>query len=63
ADCIVFHAGTQKAGDRIVSSGGRVLAVSAWGSSLKESLDTAYRNARMISFENIYYRKDIGFDL
>lgn len=62
-DCVVFHAGTVRADDDIITSGGRVLAVCAWGRDIKEALGKAYRNAALVSFENIYYRKDIGFDI
>ncbi len=62
-DCVVFHAGTGMEDDRIITSGGRVLAVSSWGISLKEALEGSYRNAALISFDGMYYRKDIGFDL
>jgi phosphoribosylamine--glycine ligase len=61
--CIVFHSGTKMTGDRLVTSGGRVLAVSSWGETLKEALEGSYRNAELISFSGICYRKDIGFDL
>lgn len=61
--CIVFHAGTKNSGDKIVTSGGRVLAVSAWGNTMTEAVQTSYRNAGLISFDGISYRKDIGFDL
>jgi phosphoribosylamine--glycine ligase len=59
---VVFHAGTKQSGSRIVSSGGRVLSVTAWGDTLDDSLRESYKNIKMISFENSYYRKDIGFD-
>jgi phosphoribosylamine--glycine ligase len=62
-DCVVFHAGTQRIEDAIVTSGGRVLAVSSWGSTMKEALEVSYRNSGVLSFEGIYYRTDIGFDL
>ncbi len=62
-DCVVFHAGTKKAGDKIVTSGGRVLSVSSWGKTMKEALAGSYRNAGLISFRDIYFRTDIGFDL
>lgn len=62
-DSVVFHAGTKKEGDRILTNGGRVLAVSAWGSTLEEALTKTYSNARQLSFEGSYYRTDIGFDL
>ena len=59
---VVFHAGTKKVDDKIVTSGGRVLSVSAWGENLGEALDKSYENLRKISFDKSYYRKDIGFD-
>jgi len=60
---VIFHAGTKKEGDKVVTSGGRVLAISSWGTSMKEALDTSYRNAGLLDFEGRYYRTDIGFDL
>ena len=60
---LVFHAGTRKEGDKVLSSGGRVIAVSSFGSSMKEALEASYRNAERIQFKGKYYRKDIGFDL
>jgi len=62
-NCVVFHAGTKVADNKVVTSGGRVLAISSWGKTLQEALDGSYRNAGIISFDNIYYRIDIGFDL
>ena len=60
---VVFHAGTRNRDGNVVTSGGRVLAVTSWGKSIKEALDISYRNLTSVSFEGIYYRKDIGFDL
>jgi phosphoribosylamine--glycine ligase len=60
---VVFHSGTKKDGDNVITSGGRVLAVSSWGSSMKEALAVSYRNAAKLDFEGRYYRTDIGFDL
>ncbi|HEX2921302.1 MAG TPA: phosphoribosylamine--glycine ligase [Bacteroidales bacterium] len=60
---IAFHAGTKLSGDKVVTSGGRVLAISSWGSSIDEALLQSYNNARLITFEGMYYRSDIGFDL
>jgi phosphoribosylamine--glycine ligase len=60
---VVFHAGTKREADKVLTSGGRVLAVSSWGSSMKEALHTSYRNAGLLNFEGRYYRTDIGFDL
>jgi phosphoribosylamine--glycine ligase len=62
-DCIVFHAGTKLAENRVITSGGRVLAVSCYGNSMKEALEKSYKNASLLKFDGIYYRKDIGFDL
>ena len=62
-ECIIFHSGTKIAGNKVVTSGGRVLAVSSWGKTMKEALAGSYRTARSVSFRDMYYRKDIGFDL
>lgn len=62
-DCVVFHAGTRTEQGQIVTSGGRVLAVSAWGDSLYTALEVSYRNAGLISWDGLYFRTDIGFDL
>jgi phosphoribosylamine--glycine ligase len=63
SDSVVFHAGTKNDNGKVVTNGGRVLAVSAWGDSLYEALEVSYRNAGLISWDGIYYRTDIGFDL
>jgi phosphoribosylamine---glycine ligase len=60
---VVFHAGTRKDGEQVVTSGGRVLAVSSWGSSKEEALGRSYKNAVNLHFDGSYYRTDIGFDL
>lgn len=59
----VFHAGTKESEGKVVTSGGRVLAVTSWGTTMKEALELSYRNAGLINFEGIFYRNDIGFDL
>ena len=56
----VYHAGTRSEGGRIYTSGGRVLSVTARGSTLVEALERAYFVAQMIKFEGKDYRKDIG---
>ncbi|MBG0858372.1 MAG: phosphoribosylamine--glycine ligase [Bacteroidales bacterium] len=62
-DCVIFHSGTKLSDNKVITSGGRVLAVSAWGNTIKEAIEGAYKNARRVSFDNMYYRTDIGFDL
>jgi phosphoribosylamine---glycine ligase len=62
-ESVVFHAGTKRSGDVVVTSGGRVMAVTSWGASMKEALEISYRNAGSLNFEGLFYRKDIGFDL
>ena len=64
-ESLVFHAGTRKEGStgNIVTSGGRVLAVTSYGKDLREALAASYRNAEKILYEGKYYRRDIGGDL
>jgi phosphoribosylamine---glycine ligase len=62
-DSVVFHAGTQNKDGEVVTSGGRVLAVTSWGTTIKEALSVSYQNLSRIKFEGIYFRSDIGFDL
>ena len=59
---VVFHAGTRADGDQILTSGGRVLGVTAIGYSheLQKTIDAAYRAVGMITFDGAYYRSDIG---
>lgn len=56
----VFIAGAKLDGDRLVTSGGRVLGVTSVAPTLGEAIDTAYRNVEKIDFEKAYYRRDIG---
>ncbi len=60
SDAVVFHAGTRQQGDDIVTAGGRVLGVTAAGSTLQASMDRAYTAVRQIRFDGMHYRKDIG---
>ncbi len=62
-DAIPFHAGTINKNDNIETSGGRVIAVSAFGDTLNDALAKSYKAAAAIDFEGKYYRKDIGQDL
>ena len=59
-DIIVFHAGTAVKNGKIVTAGGRVLNVTALGSDIKDAVDKVYKYVDSISFEGVYYRKDIG---
>ena len=56
----VFHAGTKKTEEGIVTNGGRVLGITAKGRSLKEARANAYKATSWVSFENKYMRNDIG---
>lgn len=60
SECLIFHAGTKRAKQGLVTNGGRVLGVTALGSNLKESLEKAYDQVDHIHFEGMHYRKDIG---
>jgi phosphoribosylamine--glycine ligase len=59
-DTKVFHAGTARVGDEIVTNGGRVLGVTAWGEDLRTARQLAYRAVKSINFEGATYRTDIG---
>lgn len=60
--CIVFHAGTTRVDGQLLTDGGRVLAVSAYGATHREALATALAGAAQIDFEKKYYRRDIGYE-
>jgi len=62
-DSIVFHAGTKLENDKVVSNGGRVLAVTSYGDDFQEAIKKSYQNIEQLHFDKMYYRKDIGFDL
>ncbi len=62
-DAFVFHAGTAKTSDGVVTNGGRVLAVTAFGDNIQEAIKKSYRSIEKISFDKMYFRKDIGNDL
>ena len=62
-EAIVFHAGAQHSNDEVVTSGGRVMAITALGLDHKEALNKAYNEISKIKFEGMNFRKDLGFDL
>jgi len=59
---IVFHAGTKQQDDKVVTNGGRVLAVSSYGNNIKEAVTASKKALEKIDFEGLYYRRDIGFE-
>jgi phosphoribosylamine--glycine ligase len=60
---LLFHAGTQQEGSRVVTSGGRVLSSTGKGSTMESALAKSYATLSKLDFEGMNYRKDIGFDL
>ncbi len=60
---LVFHAGVREENGQLLTNGGRVLAVTSYGDTFQDALDTSLANAEKIQFDGVYYRKDIGFDL
>lgn len=58
---VVFHAGTQFKHNQILTDGGRVLGVTALGENFDQAIANAYRAVDCIQFENMYYRRDIGY--
>jgi len=63
SDAVVFHAGTQLKDNKVVTNGGRVLAVTSYGPTFQEALKKSYQNMEKLHFDEMYYRKDLGFDL
>ncbi|MBP2833296.1 phosphoribosylamine--glycine ligase [Aquimarina sp. U1-2] len=62
-DSIVFHAGTKFEGDKVVTNGGRVIAITSLDDNFKKALQKSYQNIKKLHFDTMCYRKDIGFDL
>lgn len=59
---MLFHAGTALKGDDVVTSGGRVMAITSYGKDIKDALAKSYENAAHMNYEGCYYRRDIGWE-
>jgi phosphoribosylamine--glycine ligase len=62
-DSIAFHAGTTLKDGKVVTNGGRVIAVTSFGESFQDAIKKSYQNIDKLNFDKMYFRKDIGFDL
>jgi phosphoribosylamine---glycine ligase len=62
-ESLVFHAGTKLENAKVVTNGGRVIAVSSFGTNKDEALARSFAGANAISYKGKYFRRDIGFDL
>jgi phosphoribosylamine---glycine ligase len=62
ANTLVFHAGTKASENAVVTSGGRVLAVTAYGNNIQDAVLLAHQRLEKIHFEGIYFRRDIGYE-
>ena len=60
---IAFHAGAQLKDNKIITSGGRVMAITSFGKTYQEAIKKSYQNIEKLHFDKMNYRKDIGFDL
>ena len=60
---IVFHAGTKELDGKVVTNGGRVMAVTSFGNTIAEAVSKSFSNTEKINYKNKYYRRDIGKDL
>ncbi|NRD22149.1 phosphoribosylamine--glycine ligase [Winogradskyella litoriviva] len=62
-DSIVFHAGAKSQDGKVVTSGGRVMAITSYGNTYPEAIKKSYQSIDKLNFDKMNYRKDIGFDL
>jgi phosphoribosylamine--glycine ligase len=62
-DSLVFHAGTKLDNGKVLTNGGRVLAITSFGDDFQEAIKKSYQNIGRLHFDKMYFRKDIGRDL
>lgn len=62
-DSLVFHAGTKEENGKVVTNGGRVIAITSFGEDYHKALKKSYQSAEKLQFDKMYFRKDLGFDL
>lgn len=62
-ESLVFHSGTAELDGKVITSGGRVLAITSSGNNIFEAIDKSYNSAKKINFDKMYYRTDLGLDL
>jgi phosphoribosylamine--glycine ligase len=62
-ESLVFHAGTKLVDTRVLTHGGRVLALTSYGETHAQALAKSYASAKSVQFQGMYYRRDIGFDI
>ena len=60
---IAFHAGSIEKEGKVITSGGRVMAITSYGNTYQEAIKKSYQSIENLHFDKMYYRKDIGFDL
>lgn len=62
SNSIIFHAGTKESGETVVTNGGRVLAVASYGDTINEAVRRSEEVLRQLSFDGMYFRRDIGYE-
>lgn len=63
SESLVFHSGTKSEGDKVLTNGGRVFAITSFGNTIEEAVNKSFGTAEKIAYDKKYYRKDIGKDL